>query len=97
MTHYLTTTYQLIVDYPFIALFVIYIFYDRITRFYLSSALDKIGKQYCEEREYIFVKIKACKSHYSIVYKTPESGKRRYTKIRLHTFFNRLKRIEWLD
>ena len=89
--------YDFIIKYPFLIIFIIYIAYSLINGIFHSSLLTKIGKEFCKENNYEYVNIKSCKSHFSVVYKTPESGRRKYKKFRMNNILNKVKYLEWLE
>lgn len=72
-------------------LIIIYPIYDGIMGHF---HLNRVGREFCAQREVEFLGIKHAKAHFSVMHK--EGGRKKYAKFRLHTSLGRLKSIEWL-
>ena len=77
----------------FFALFI-YPIYDFLM---VRRHLARVGRTYCESHGYIFDGIGHAKSHFSVIYKTPGSGKRRYARFVLRTSLGRFRDVKWLE
>jgi hypothetical protein len=78
------------------ALFVLLVLYPIYDWLMVRKHLRAIGEKFCSEGGFEFVEIGHSKSHFSVIYRIPGSGKRHYAKFILHTSLGRLRRVDWL-
>ncbi len=88
--------YNIIQNYWVAILFSLFVVYQIYDHYMFKSLLEKVGKNYCNENEFDYVGIKHAKGHFSVIYKTVESGRRKYKKFRMNTFFGKIRYLEWL-
>lgn len=59
--------------------------------------LRSFGREFCLENGHEFIEVKSAKAHYSIVYKTLESGRRKYKRFRMRTtLLGKRRFVEWV-
>jgi len=88
--------FELIQKYWVIIAILIFVVYQVFDHYSFLNLLNKTGKDYCLKNGYEFVEITGAKGHFSIVYKTSDSGKRKYQKFRMDAFLGKVKSIEWI-
>lgn len=97
MEHWLEHLSDLRLPDPALGLaFVVIIVYPIYDYFMIRYHLNRVGSEYCREMGLTFIGIGHAKSHFSVIYKTGDNGKRNYAKFILRTSFGRLRGVEWL-
>jgi len=76
--------------------FVVIVVYPVYDYFMVRYHLKQVGSEYCRENGHTFVGISHAKSHFSVIYKTGNGGKRNYAKFILRTSFGRFRGVQWL-
>lgn len=77
--------------------FVVIVVYPLYDYLMIGHHLRRVGSDYCRENGYTFIGIGHAKSHFSVIYRTGDSGKRRYARFILRTSFGRFRGVEWLE
>jgi hypothetical protein len=92
----ITNMYDFILNYWIAILFALFVVYQIYDHYTFKNLLEKVGKSYCSEHEFDYVGIKHAKGHFSVIFKTAESGRRKYQKFRMNAFLGKVRYLEWL-
>ena len=76
--------------------FVVIVVYPTYDYFMVRHHLRRVGLEYCRENGCTFIGIGHAKAHFSVIYKTADSGRRQYAKFILRTSLGRFRGVEWL-
>lgn len=85
------------IDYWPLVMLLFLVIYQVFNYVSFKKQLDRVGREYCVENDFEYIGIKHAKTHFSVIYKAADSGKRKYKKFRMNTsLIGKISFLEWL-
>jgi len=94
----ISTVFSFLNEYWLPLVFLLFVAYQVFDYFNFKGHLEKVGQRFCDTNGVEYIGIKHAKAHFSVIFKTPENGKRKYRKFRMNTsFLWKMNYFEWID